>query len=150
MSARKTSNYIFTFIIFLGIFFVCILAFTKFNIIKSVKFSTLTDTLNAEEFIIMSNEPNVEILDLRSPEEYNYGHIEGVTNINFYDTLNFKSEIDKLDKNKSYLVYCRTDKRSGKTLEKMKEIGLENVYLLKGGIHAWKLYGKPVIKEFVK
>ncbi|MDQ3021151.1 MAG: rhodanese-like domain-containing protein [Bacteroidota bacterium] len=70
-----------------------------------------------------------------------------MTHLNFYDTLKFNSEIDKLDKSKTYLVYCRTDRRSGKTLEMVKAKGFAKVYLLKGGINAWKLDGKPVIKE---
>ncbi len=90
------------------------------------------------------------LLDVSTPEEYEYGHVGGVTNINFYDTLRLKSEMESLDKNKIYLIYCRTDRRSGKTLEMMEESGFKNVHLLKGGILAWKLEGRPVIKEPVK
>ncbi|MEO8210183.1 MAG: rhodanese-like domain-containing protein [bacterium] len=150
MTLHKNNKYIITFIIFLGIFFVCVLVFTKFNVFKKIDVSTLDDTLNAEEFYVMKDQPNIEILDLRTPEEYNYGHIEGVTNINFYDTLKFISEIEKLDKNKRFLIYCRTDRRSGRTLEIMREKGFANIYLLKGGILAWKLDGRPVIKERIK
>lgn len=150
MSSVKNNNYILPFIIFLGAFFVCILIFTKFNVLKKIDANNPGDTLTADEFFVLGHEPNVEILDLRTPEEYNYGHIGGVTNINFNDTINFISAINKLDKNKTYLIYCRTDKRSGSTLVLMKEKGFEKVHLLKGGIISWKLAEMPVIKEPVK
>lgn len=150
MPTDKKNNYITPFIIFLVVFLICVLAFTKFNVLNKVDVSKLGDTINSKEFFVIGHEPNVEILDLRTPEEYNYGHIGGVTNLNFNDTLNFISAIDKLDKNKTYLIYCRTDKRSGTTLQIMKEKGFRNVHLLKGGILAWKLDGKTIIKEPVK
>jgi rhodanese-related sulfurtransferase len=150
MSSGNKNNYIIPFIIFLVIFFVFVLAFTKFNTFNKVDISELGDTLIAEEFFVMGHEPNVEILDLRTPEEYNYGHIGGVSNINFYDTLNFISYLNKLDKNKTYLIYCHTDRRSGQTLAMMKDKGFSDVHLLKGGILAWKLDERPVIKESIK
>ncbi len=150
MSSDNKNNYITGFVIFLSAFLLMVLAFTKFNVLKTVDTANPADTLTAEEFFALGHEPGVEILDLRTPEEYRISHLGGVSNINFYDTLNLISQIDKLDRDKQYLIYCRTDRRSGSTFAMMKEKGFKNVHLLKGGILAWILDERPLIKEPLK
>ncbi len=90
-------------------------------------------------------QPNSLILDVRTPHEYSEDHILNSTLIDFNSPI-FKSEITKLDRDKTYLIHCRTDRRSGHTINLMNELGFNKVYLLKGGIVAWKLEGKPTIK----
>lgn len=72
------------------------------------------------------------ILDVRTPEEFQAGHAPGALNINFYDS-DFSASLDRLDKNQSYFVYCRSGSRSGKTLTLMKQNGFTEVYDLAGG-----------------
>ena len=93
----------------------------------------------------MLAENQVKVLDVRTPEEYQDGHIEGATQINFYED-NFEEQLKELPKDESYLVYCHSGNRSGKTLAKMKQMGFEKVYNLKGGISAWKESGNEVKK----
>ncbi len=99
-----------------------------------------------EEFYSLSKKPNTVILDVRTPEEYYVDHLIGSTLINF-NSPDFKSEIQKLHKNKTYLIHCRTDRRSGHTIQLMRELGFQNVYFLKGGILAWKQQGRPTFKD---
>lgn len=107
--------------------------------------SKLNDTLTADEFLNTSEKSDFILLDVRTPEEYSKGFIEKSINLNFYDTINFNSEIVKLNRNIPYLIYCRTDKRSGRTIELMKESGFREVHILKGGIVQWQKENKPLI-----
>lgn len=90
------------------------------------------------------NNPNLVILDVRTPEEYAEGHIENSVNIDF-NADDFKTNINKLDKNKTYLVYCRSGNRSKKAIAVMKELGFKEIYNI-GGIMDWQKEGYPVVK----
>lgn len=90
------------------------------------------------------NNPNLVILDVRTTEEYAEGHIENSINIDF-NAGYFKTKINKLDKNKTYLVYCRTGNRSGKAIKVMEQLGFKEVYNI-GGIIDWQREGYPVVK----
>lgn len=69
---------------------------------------------------------DVTYVDVRTPEEYNQGHIEGALNIDFRQD-NFAEEINKLDKGRKYLVYCRSGNRSGQAVEIMRGLGFTDV-----------------------
>ncbi len=89
--------------------------------------------------------PNFVILDVRTPEEFAEERIEDTINLDYYaDT--FEDELNKLDKNKPYVIYCRSGMRSGATLDLMKELGFKEVYNILGGIIAWKADVLPTIK----
>ena len=77
------------------------------------------------------------IIDVRTDDEFSTGYIEGAVNIDFYMGSKFISEIDKLDKSKSYFIYCKSGARSGQTCELMKQKGFNKVYNLEGGILGW-------------
>jgi rhodanese-related sulfurtransferase len=126
--------------------FIIALAFIKYNSFNSSILSNIQDTIDVQEFYSLSQKPNTVILDIRTPAEYDEDHLIGSILINFYSP-DFKSEIQKLDKDKTYLIHCRTDRRSGHTIKLMRELGFQNVYFLKGGILAWKQNGKPTFKE---
>lgn len=80
------------------------------------------------------------LLDVRMPQEFEQGHIEGATNINFFDP-NFKNQLLDLDKKKKYYVYCKNDSRSERAAEFMLQNDFPEVYVLKGGFEAWKTAG---------
>lgn len=89
--------------------------------------------------------PDFVILDVRTPEEFAEEHIANALNIDF-NSENFRDELDKLDKDKTYLIYCRSGNRSGKALEIMKELDFREVYNMSGGIIEWKTEGLPTVK----
>lgn len=97
--------------------------------------------LNVQQFQEKMKDKNAIILDIRTPEEFKTGHIKGSYNIDFYD--NFLEQIRKLNKNKNYLLYCRSGNRSGTALKIMSKAGFKNVYHLKNGILSWN---KPLNK----
>lgn len=86
---------------------------------------------------LLQENPDIVILDVRTPVEFYVSHIENAININYY-SFSFKSKIKKLDPNKTYLVHCQTGVRSGKTIPIMVEAGFTRVYHLTDGFKAWK------------
>ncbi len=66
------------------------------------------------------------VIDVRTAEEYKSGHVDGALNIDFLKN-DFDSQIGKLDKSKTYKVYCRSGNRSGQAEKKMKAIGITDV-----------------------
>ena len=97
--------------------------------------------------LIGENEDNPDfvILDVRTTEEFSDGYIENAVNIDFY-TDTFRDDLDNLDKNKTYLIYCRSGGRSGKTLDIMEELEFREVHNVSGGIIAWNEEELPTIK----
>ena len=81
-------------------------------------------------------EPGIVLLDVRTPEETAEGMIEGAGQLDF-EAANFEAEVAKLDKSKTYLIYCRSGNRSGQACKLMAEKGFKNLYNLKGGYIAW-------------
>ncbi len=88
---------------------------------------------------------NFVILDIRTPEEFRDGHLEGAVNVDFRSD-NFGREIQKLDTNKTYLVYCRTGNRSYDAVSTMARIGFRSMIRLSGDITGWKSAGLPVVR----
>ena len=89
--------------------------------------------------------PDFVIIDIRTPEEVSEGYIENAVNIDFYADI-FKEDLDKLDKNKTYLIYCRSGNRSGQAMPIMKDLGFKEVYNLSIGIKGWIAEGLPVVQ----
>ena len=82
------------------------------------------------------------LLDVRTPKEYQEGHLIGATNMNFFDE-DFKARLEALPKEKTYFVYCRSGGRSGKTREIMRQAGFQRVYDMSGGFSQWSAEGLP-------
>ena len=85
----------------------------------------------------LQEDENAIILDVRTEDEWNDGIIENAINIDIHQGQLFINEIEALDKNKNYYVYCRSGARSAKACEIMNELGIENAFNLTGGILAW-------------
>ena len=88
--------------------------------------------------------PNFIILDVRTPQEYNPVHISGAINVDYYSN-SFRSNLNQQDKGKTYLIYCRSGRRSGLALDVMRELGFSEVYDIAGGILAWKANSLPYL-----
>ena len=76
-------------------------------------------------------------IDVRTPEEIAEGKIEGAVEIDFRGS-EFRDQIAKLDRSESYVVYCRSGRRSAETSEMMANMGFEDVSNMEGGILAWQ------------
>ncbi len=92
---------------------------------------------------IQGNPPeDLVILDVRTPEEFAEGHLEGAVMVDFYDD-DFADQLAELDPNVPYLLYCRSGNRSGQTAEIMADLGFDSVADIDGGIIAWTEAGLP-------
>ena len=79
-----------------------------------------------------------QVIDVRTPREIAQGKIiDSALEIDFYRN-DFAKKINKLPKDKKYLIYCRSGNRSSKALKLMKKAGFTEVYELQGGITSWK------------
>jgi rhodanese-related sulfurtransferase len=109
-------------------------------------FSFAYQDLNAKQFYeMMQKEKNVIILDVRTAQEYQEGHISNAINI---PVQILGQQLDKLNnfKDKKILVYCRSGHRSAIASQILDRAGFKNVYNLKGGLFEWKASGLPLVK----
>lgn len=103
-------------------------------------------SVSAPEFDKEIKADSVQLLDVRTPQEYAEGHIDGALNINIQSD-DFRRLVEKeLSKDSTILVYCRSGRRSMEAAEILTELGYK-VVNLKGGIIGWKEYGLPVTTE---
>ena len=88
---------------------------------------------------------NFIIIDVRTPEEFKSGRLEGAVNLDFYSE-DFEANMDKLDKGDTYLVYCRTGNRSRNAVNIMERLGFRRIYHMPGGIIQWEASEYPVVR----
>jgi len=84
-----------------------------------------------------------QLIDVRTWEEYQEGHINGAVNIDINGSQ-FSAEAAKLDKNRPVFVYCQSGRRSARAASDLLKMGFPQVYNLDGGIQSWREAGKPV------
>lgn len=102
--------------------------------------------LNVSDFAKKASDSSIVVLDVRTPGEFQSGHLQNAVNID-YEGLNFEGEVNKLDKTKTYAVYCRSGRRSGLATQVMAKDGFKSVFNLEGGIENWQAAGNPVVNN---
>ncbi len=108
----------------------------EINVISDAQFIEIQDT----DFILV---------DVRTIEEYESGHIQNAVNFDFYSE-SFQKEILSFDKNSSIILYCRTQNRSTKTANYLKENGYKEITVLAGGITSWVKNGNDLVYNFTE
>lgn len=97
------------------------------------------EELTQEEWVSqLEKDANAVILDVRTDAEVADGIIPNAVHIDIYKGQEFVDEVEALDKNKNYYIYCRSGNRSGKACQIMEELGFENTYNLLGGMLEWE------------
>lgn len=105
-------------------------------------------SFSAPEFDTKIKADSVQLVDVRTPQEYAQGHIDGALNINVQSD-DFQRMVEKeLSKDSTILVYCRSGRRSMDAAEILTKLGYK-VVNLKGGINEWKENGLPVTTEVI-
>ncbi len=112
---------------------------------ESIKDNLGVRLISPEEFKSKADTGEYILVDIRTPEEYQSGHIEGAINIDYY-APDFKEQVSKLDKNRKYLYYCRSGHRSGEAEILAETFNFAEVYELDGGINAWQKVGFQIKK----
>jgi rhodanese-related sulfurtransferase len=108
--------------------------------------ATGVTNMNVEDFSKKTAESGVVILDVRTPGEFMTGHIQDAQNIDF-ESGSFESQIESLNKNGTYAVYCRSGNRSGQAVKVMQDAGFKNIYNLDGGVIDWTNAGKALVNN---
>lgn len=102
--------------------------------------------INVKKFKELMVGENVCILDVRTLDEFENGFIKNSVNYDIFQ-VDFRDDILKLDRDKLYLLYCRSGARSANAMEFMKSNGFLAVYNLIGGVSAWNMAGEELIEE---
>ncbi len=124
----------FIFISLLLIYSCQIFESNEINEISDAQFTEIQDT----DYILV---------DVRTTEEYDSGHIQDAVNFDFYSE-SFQNDILTLDKSSSIILYCRTQNRSTKTANYLKENGYKEIIVLAGGITSWVKNGNDLVYNF--
>lgn len=93
---------------------------------------------------VIADETTEIVLDIRTPQEFSEGIIEGAVNIDFYEPT-FAASLDALDKDAHYVVYCRSGNRSGQAMSTFEDLGFTHVTEIDGGIANWYTTGHDVV-----
>ena len=107
----------------------------EINEISDAQFSEIQDT-------------DYTLVDVRTTQEYESGHIQDAIHFDFYSEL-FQKEILSIDKSSSIILYCRTQNRSTKTANYLKENGYKEIAVLEGGISTWIKNGNDLVYNFI-
>lgn len=94
--------------------------------------------------LVESAPAGLVVLDVRTPGEFAAGHLAGAVNLDIY-AATFADDLAALDREAPYLLYCRTDNRSGQVREMMRSLGFREVHEIDGGIVNWAEAGLPVV-----
>ncbi|MCX6141334.1 MAG: rhodanese-like domain-containing protein [Candidatus Kapabacteria bacterium] len=98
--------------------------------------------INVNEAKVMIDKGGVVVVDVRTPDEFNGGHLKNAKSMNVND-VKFEANIQALDKNKPVVVYCAVGGRSARAADIMAQKGFKNVYNVSGGYNAWSSAGLP-------
>jgi len=99
----------------------------------------------AEAARLLEDEPAVAVLDIRTPEEFAEGHIEGAINVDFMGD-DFEAGIAELDRERPYVVHCRSGNRSTQSLPVFEKLDFDRIYHLETGLEGWAAEGLPTAK----
>jgi len=94
---------------------------------------------------LLEGDPAAVLLDIRTPEEFGEGRLEGAINIDFY-AADFAGQLAELDRDATYVIYCRSGNRSTVALDTFRDLGFTSVHAVEGGIVAWEATGYLVIR----
>ena len=118
--------------------------------ILSLIFSFSCELLSSPEINIISESDFIELqdsdytlIDVRTQDEFDLGHINSAINLDFYSDT-FKNDILALHKNETIVLYCRTNNRSSKTATILQENGYRDILVIKGGINEWVKNGNDI------
>lgn len=112
---------------------------------SSAAAASVKDVTPQEAENILKSQKDVVVLDVRTPEEFESGHIAGAVNLDAQSD-DFAEKLGRLDKNKTYLLHCAAGGRSSSALKKMRGLNFKSIYHMPGGTSAWEEAGKPLKK----
>ncbi len=112
---------------------------------KTSKTSVIQNVSAKQAAELLAKQPDLGIIDVRTPQEFAQGHLKGAINVNF-KAPDFDQKLAKLDKTKPYLLHCRSGHRSGNALRHFRALGFRKIYHMNKGMNDWLANGLPVEK----
>ncbi|WP_147678924.1 rhodanese-like domain-containing protein [Algibacter pacificus] len=125
------------------LFAVTFVIFSLFFNCKAQDDDMVTHVTANELNVVLKEQSNIQILDVRTSKEYEAGHLPNAENIDFLSE-GFSKALEGLDKNEPLVIYCKSGRRSGKSLDVFRTLGFTKIYNLEGGILKWKSKGFEV------
>lgn len=104
--------------------------------------------ITSEEMELLLLSDSIQLIDVRSFEEFQEKHVKGAQSIVF--DADFEENILKLDKSAPVAVYCRTGRRSKECSQVLKEQGFTKIYELEGGLEKWEHDDLLILKTEMK
>ena len=101
--------------------------------------------INLAEFEKMKADKDAVVLDVRTPKEFDAGHVPGAVNIDWH-ARDFAERVAKLDKSKPYLIHCQSGVRSAAAAKAMSKMDFLHLYDYSGGWADYSKSGQPVEK----
>lgn len=96
------------------------------------------EILDAHTYAAAITGNKVQLVDVRTANEYQGGHITNAINIDFFNVSSFTKLFEKFNKNEPVFLYCRSGARSQKAAKRLIDMGFTKIYDLKGGYLRWK------------
>ena len=121
------------------IFSTLLIAFAVMSCNQTVNSQSTASVVNIDgaKLTEMAKDSNTIIIDVRTPGEVAEGYIPGTKLFMDYNGGQFETSYKSLDTSKTYIIYCRSGKRSSNASEQMIQAGYKKVYNLTGGISNW-------------
>jgi rhodanese-related sulfurtransferase len=123
-----------------------IIASLSFNACNSIA-QTTDQVVDVNTFEKETSNKEIQLLDVRTPEEFNQGHLTNAMLANWNEKAEFIRRIEALDKDEPVYIYCLSGGRSAAAADLLREKGFSKVTELQGGINAWKQGDKPIEGE---
>lgn len=92
----------------------------------------------------LKKDPKIVVVDIRTPDEFAKGHIKGAVNINM-NAEDFAAKLGKLDRDKTYLMHCKSGGRSSASIPVWNRLGFKNVLHLTSGTLGWVKAKQPLV-----
>jgi phage shock protein E len=108
------------------------------------QFADLTPAAALEYIKQHADDPRFVLLDVRTADEIAAGHIKGAVELDVYDP-EFMDRLSALDREKRYVVYCRSGNRSGFAVGVMQRLGFAEAHNVSGGIKLWTEQNLPLV-----
>jgi len=90
-------------------------------------------------------DPDVVLLDIRTPKEFEDAHIQGAVLLDYYSS-DYVDRLKALERDKTYLIYCRSGNRTGKSLAIFDKLGFQRVFNLNTGLIGWAREKYPLVR----
>ena len=127
--------------IYFSMFLTLVLSVTTLTAQSNAKIEVNSTEVSA----MLKKNSKLIVLDVRTVDEFNEGHIKGAVNMDVRQS-DFQTKVNKLDKNAKYIVHCRTNHRSTMAVEMMVKSGFKTIYQMMDGFSGWSANGLPVTK----